>query len=156
MVVSLLKTERHLQPIERTKKHLTDLRVTCLTCSVKEPFMKMKFAIPVIGALALFAAMPGKAEARDRSSFDFSIGFGYSNYNSSHRHGGYYSGSSYRYSRGHDHGYRSPRYSSPRYYSPRPVYRETYYYRPTPRYYVESYEYSYRPSYRYYDRGYCD
>jgi hypothetical protein len=124
--------------------------------------MKMKFALPVIGALALFAAMPEKAEARSRSSFDISIGLGYSNYNRGHsnynRGGSYYGGSSYRYSRGRDYD-RSPRYSSPRYYAPRPVYRETYYYRPSPRYYVDTYEYSYRPAYRYYDRsdyGYCD
>lgn len=125
--------------------------------------MKTKLAVPVIAALALFSVMPGKAQAGDRSSFGFSLGLGYSSGGSYYYGGGgYRSGySSHRYHNHgyHGHGYHSTRYYAPRYYAPRPVYRETYYYRPSPRYYVDSYEYSYRPAYRNYNSyndGYCD
>jgi hypothetical protein len=128
----------------------------------------LKLAIPVIGALALLAALPEKAHARDR--FDFSVGFGYSNYGGGYRHGGYYnSGIGFRYSSGGGYygGYRGGYYSRPYYrpsysYAPRVIYRDTYYYRPAPRVYVDSYyddcdsgytSYSYRPVYRSY--SYC-
>jgi hypothetical protein len=141
----------------------------------------LKLAIPVIGALALFAALPEKAHARDR--FDISVGFGYSNYGGGYRHGGgyYNSGIGFRYSSGSGYhgGYRGGYYGRPYYrpvysYAPRVVYRD-YYYRPAPRVYVDSYyddcDYSYyrpvyrtysyyRPVYRplrsYYYGGYCD
>ena len=122
--------------------------------------MKLKLVIPVLGALALVAAVPDKAEAKSRSSFDISIGLGYS---SGGYRGGYYgSGASYRYSRGHYGGYHRPYYSSSRYcaprvYYPRPVYRDYSYYRPAPRVYYRDYTY-YRPVYSsyYYRGGYCD
>ncbi len=57
-----------------------------------------KFAIPVLGALVLMSAMPGRAEARGRTSFDVSVGFGYSNYNG---YGyGNYNNASFRYYNG--------------------------------------------------------
>jgi hypothetical protein len=129
--------------------------------------MKLSYAIPVLGALALVAALPDQAQAKSRSSFDISIGLGYSNYGGYHRgHGGYYnSGAAFRYSRGYGgyggyHGYHGRSYYSPRYYAPPPVYRETYYYRPAPRYYDDcDYGYTryYRPVYRsYYSSYYCD
>ena len=138
--------------------------------------MKLKLAVPVLGALALMAAMPDTAEARRRSSFDISVGFGHSSYGR-HRHYGrsyYDSGVSFRYSRGYSRGYdrggyyrgggygyrHSPHYYNyhrPRYYAPRPVYRE-YYYR-SRRYYRDDYGYGYhgRPLYRrHYYRDYYD
>ncbi len=114
--------------------------------------MKLAFAVPVLGALALVAALPDAAEARSRSSFDVSVGFGYSSYGGDrHHHGGsHYGGSHYG---GHSY-YRS----APRYYSPRPYYRDSYYSRP-----VHSYRYDdsyyrpvYRPRYYYRDSYYCD
>ncbi len=126
--------------------------------------MKLKLALPVLGALALLAALPASAEARRRSSFDVSVGFGYSNH--SHRgshyrnyNRGYDSDVSFRYSRGYSrghygHGYRH--YDHPRYYSPRPIHRDTHYYRPARRYYHHDSYYD-RPVYRrYYDYdSYC-
>ena len=114
--------------------------------------MKLAFAVPVLGALALVAAMPNSAEARSRSSFDISVGFGYSSYGGSHRY----------YDRGHYYGGRSYYRSAPRYYSPRPYYRDSYYYRPpvrSYRYYDDCNTYYrpvYRPRYYYRDSYYCD
>ena len=129
--------------------------------------MKLSYAIPVLGALALFAAVPDTAQAKSRSSFDISIGLGHSSHGHRYGHHGYHrshydSGVSFRYSRGHDHhyGHSYHRYHhTPRYYAP--VYRETYYYRPSPRYYYGGYDYGhtryYRPVYRsYYSNYYCD
>jgi hypothetical protein len=110
--------------------------------------------VPVLGALALLAAMPNPAEARSHSSFDLSFGLGFSDYG---RHGGFYHSSGFRFSSGGGY-YRSyrPYYygGGPRYYSPRPIYRD-YYYRPAPRYYYDDcrYDYyrtAYRPAVRYY------
>jgi hypothetical protein len=128
--------------------------------------MRAKFALPVLGALALLAALPAPAEARRRSSFDVSVGFGYSSYGGHRGYGRSYYDSdvSFRYSRGRDYGYSRygggydrPRYyrSYPRYYAPRPIYRDSYYYRPTRRYYRDHY-YD-RPVYRryYYRDDYC-
>ena len=125
-----------------------------------------KFALPVLGALALLTALPAPAEARRRSSFDVSVGFGYSNYGGYRGYGRshYDTGVSFRYSRGRDYGYsryrdyHRPRYyhRSTRYYAPRPIYRESYYYRPVRRYYYRDSYYD-RPVYRryhYYD-DYC-
>lgn len=147
--------------------------------------MRLKFAVPVLGALALMAALPDTAEARRRGSFDISVGLGYSHHGG-HRHYGrsyYDSGISFRYSRGYSRGYdrggyyhrggydyhhaHSPHYynyHSPRHYARRPVYREYYY--PARSYYRADYDYDYvyhsRPLYRryyyrdYYDYDYCD
>ncbi len=124
--------------------------------------MKWTLAIPVLSALTLVAALPDQAEARSRSSFDISVGFGYSD------HGyrrGHHSDVGFRYSSGRSYGrdyapaYCPPRYySAPRYYAPRPVYRETYY-RPAPRIYYDDCGYSaptyyYSPAPRYYHRDY--
>ena len=117
--------------------------------------MKWTLALPVLGALALMAALPDRAEARSRSSFDISIGVGSSHHHHGYHRGGYDSGVSFRYSSGrsygHDHysHYRPTRYySAPRYYAPRPVYREVYV-EPAPRYY-DNCDYGYRPVVRYY------
>ena len=123
--------------------------------------MKLSYTIPVLGALALVAALPDSAQAKSRSSFDISIGLGYSNYN---RYG-YSNYNSFRYSnynhgyhRGHhhDHYYGRSTYYAPRYYAPRTVYRETYY-RPAPRVIYRDYYYD-RPVYHRYYRSdyYCD
>ena len=142
--------------------------------------MRLKLALPVLGALALMAALPDTAEARRRrSSFDVSVGFGHSSYGGHRGYGRSYhdSGVSFRYSRGYDRGYsrgygygrsrhydrgydrpRYYHYDRPRYYAPRPVYR-SYHYSPR-RYYREDYGYGYhgRPLYRSYyyrDYDYC-
>lgn len=133
--------------------------------------MKLKLALPVIGALALFAALPETAEARRRSSFDISVGLGHSHYGGHRGYGRRHDSSvSFRYSRGRDYGYHGSRYRNynhapryhnhaPRYYhSSRPIYRsERYHYRPAPRYVYRDYDYGYyrRPVVRrYYYRDY--
>src|SRR5688572_22480361 len=94
--------------------------------------MRSQLVIPVLGALALFAAVPDSAQAKSRSSFDISIGLGYS---SGGYGGGYYGGggASYRYSSGgygHRHGYGHRSYYRPRYhYAPARHYAPSYYYR---------------------------
>ena len=125
--------------------------------------MKLKLALPVLGALALLAALPETAEARRRSSsFDLSVGVGSSHYGGYGRH--YDSGVSFRYSRGysrggHGYGHRHHHHYGRSYYRDRPVYREYYHYRPVRRYVYRDYDYGYyhRPIYRrYYYRDYYD
>jgi hypothetical protein len=122
--------------------------------------MRWNLAVPMLGALALMTALPDTAEARRRSSFDISVGLGYSNYGGHRGYGrSYDSGVSFRYSRGYSRGYdrgysRSHHhhdYDRPRYYAPRPAYRSYY---PVRRYYRDDYGYGYhgRPLYRRYYR----
>lgn len=124
--------------------------------------MNAKLTLPVLGALALLAALPTPAQAGGRSSFDVSVGFGYSNYGGYHGYGRNHYGSSvsFRYSRGghygHSHygGYSPRYYRSSRYYAPRPIYRGSYY-RPVRRHYYHD-GYYHRPVYRrYYRDDYC-
>jgi hypothetical protein len=120
--------------------------------------MKLTYALPVLGALTLFAALPNQAQAGGHSSWGISVGVGYSNYGYGggyntgvafnyssgggyygHGHHGYYGGHRY-YGHGHG-GYYAPRYA---YYAPAPVA----YYAPAPRYgYYNSCSYNYAPVY---------
>jgi hypothetical protein len=103
--------------------------------------MKLKLVVPVVAALAMFAAVPTPAKAGGHSSF--SIGFGYSNYGYG---GGYNVGFGYSNYGHYGHGYygRGYGYYGRPYYSfgyrgyyGGPCYYPSYYY--APRYYSPAY-----------------